>query len=208
MIISKEMFPLFHVFIPVLVYELFLYCYPSTGFKVNRIWIIIGSMLPDILDKPLSLIFGSNFSGRGIFHAPFLWITLAMVLFFISKQRTIVSGIFYGVIFHLILDLPEVPLLWPFLPLTIYQSDISDWITTLFENRLVQITEIIGFFGLILIVYFQKIIFHPKILDWDAFQDFLFKNPKPISFSQKKNKINKRATNINVSISEMGNDSK
>ena len=60
------MFILTHIFVPLLLIEIFLQKFKKFEENFKRWAIIIGSILPDIIDKPLSLTFPTLFSGRGI----------------------------------------------------------------------------------------------------------------------------------------------
>ena len=102
-------------------------------------------MFPDIVDKTLLLLKLSN--GRSYFHS-FLFVFLSfLVLFLIFKGNKEVSLSFLiGMLFHLLLDLPNIPLFYPFIFYDFAYTDdpIAHWTTTLFTNPIVQITEIIG----------------------------------------------------------------
>jgi len=77
----------------------------------------LGSMLPDIIDKPLGLIvFGSPGMGRTIAHTLLFLLLLAALALYTKDIRLI--SLTWGVLVHLILDAmwnsPEI-LLWPLL---------------------------------------------------------------------------------------------
>jgi LexA-binding, inner membrane-associated putative hydrolase len=175
------MFPLFHVFVPLLLFEI-----PAVKDKVpiQKLSLIIGSMLPDLIDKPLSLIWAT--SGRGIAHAPFFQILLFVPLFCIFKDKIIPKSLLIGTVIHLILDLPYIPLLWPFFQYEYGYGDdhIGDWIYTITHNPLVISTEIIGIIGLLLIAFK-----HQLILDVEKIKNYLFRIEKK--------EIQKSKTNIN-----------
>ncbi len=98
--------------------------------------VALGSMLPDLIDKPLTLM-GIG-SGRFIAHS--LLFTLAVSV--VSRE------IGFGCAMHLILDRiweePKV-MLFPFLgiPPTVHHT-IYDFVRILLTDRTVQIGEIIG----------------------------------------------------------------
>lgn len=172
------MFIFFHVFIPLLFLELLVLIKKVNLTNLPRFWLITGSIFPDLIDKPLSLIFGLT-GGRGYFHTPFLLIIISLLLFLFSRKRNIALTFGIGTLFHLLLDIPAVPWFWPIVPITIYESNIDDWIYTLFHNPLVYITEIIGFIGLLWIGVSQKIIFSRPFFNWRRLQNYLF-TPKTI----------------------------
>ncbi len=170
------MFPIFHVFVPLMCYEVFLHYKAKFIRRVNRFPIIIGSILPDLLDKPLSMLFPAYFSGRGYFHAPLLWILLLGILWMISKRNPVYLGLGFGIFVHILLDIPAVPWFWPFVPIDMYQSEISKWFITLLTNPVVQITEICGGIGLLFLAYIHEVIFKPNWFNWRNLQKFLFEN--------------------------------
>lgn len=144
------MFPLFHIAIPLLVFEI-----PkiNKNVKVNRAVLIIGSMIPDLIDKPI--LFLSLGSGRDISHTLLFWTISSILLYLITKRNLPISLSYaMGTGFHLLLDMPHIPLLYPFVqydfPVT--EEPFLVWLNTIFTNPLVISTELIG--GLILISIF------------------------------------------------------
>jgi membrane-bound metal-dependent hydrolase YbcI (DUF457 family) len=117
----------------------------------------LGSMFPDIIDKPLEFIgFGS---GRSITHT--LLITLVVLLtglfVFLNYKQTGVLAIAIGMVSHLIIDsmwrTPEI-LFWPLYGWGFQAGDgfllqISMWWSTLMANPTVIIYEGIGLFILL-----------------------------------------------------------
>ena len=149
------MFPIFHVAVPLILFELPLV---KKRFEFNRFTLIVGSLFPDIVDK--SLLFLNLGSGRGISHT-ILFITISFLfLHFITKGRKSISiPFFVGMIIHLILDLPEVPLFYPFVMYDFIMIDdpIGLWLYTLFNNPVVYLTEITGVLIFIFIVINNKL---------------------------------------------------
>jgi len=149
------MFPIFHVAVPLILFELPLV---KKRFEFNRFALIVGSLFPDIVDK--SLLFLNLGSGRGISHT-ILFITISFLfLHFITKGRKSISiPFFVGMIIHLILDLPEVPLFYPFVMYDFIMIDdpIGLWLYTLFNNPVVYLTEITGVLIFIFIVINNKL---------------------------------------------------
>ncbi|GAH08840.1 unnamed protein product, partial [marine sediment metagenome] len=100
--------------------------------RVNRFALIIGSLFPDILDK--TLLFLGLSSGRETFHSLFFIILSFLILFLISKRNVSISfSFFIGTLFHLILDLPDIPLFFPFISYS-YEpliDPIAKWIAFL-----------------------------------------------------------------------------
>ena len=180
------MFPIFHVFIPLLGFELYLQIRQSTSSNFGRIWIIVGALLPDLLDKPFSLLFPDIFSGRGLFHTPFIWLIFLFFFNLIFKRKFITFTLGYGIISHLLLDIPGIPWLWPIQPFQFYDIEISDFLKTILSDPVVQITEICGIFGTLGLLWYNEIIFSYNFINWKKLQSFLFQHPTIIGSFKKK----------------------
>jgi inner membrane protein len=117
--------------------------------------LILGSMFPDIIDKPLSF-FGFG-DGRSITHT--LLVTLIFVLaslyLFLRYRQTWLLAVAFGMCTHLILDsmwvAPET-LFWPLFgwifpssPYRMSFTQIGIWWHTLITNPAVDISEAVGF---------------------------------------------------------------
>jgi len=87
--------------------------------------LIIGVLLPDIIDKPAARIFGLY--SRGIAHS----VIILSLAFFISyrlfaKHKAIVATLFIGAYLHLLEDLPEMGVIfWPIISSWHFQEPIS-----------------------------------------------------------------------------------
>ena len=115
-------------------------------------------MLPDIVDK--TLLFLGLGSGRYFFHSLLFVFLSFFVLFLITRGNKEVSFPFLiGMLFHLMLDLPEIPLFYPFIEYEFVTVDdpIPLWVNTLLTDPIVQITETIGGVCLIFIIYHNKL---------------------------------------------------
>lgn len=131
--------------------------------RVSLAFLALGSMLPDIIDKPLGLIvFGSPSMGR-IFAHTLLFLMLLGALCFYSRDIRLFS-LTWGVLIHLSLDFmwnsPET-LLWPLLgpfpsaPLL----DTMSYLQLLFsglKNPGILIPETAGLAYLIFFVYARR----------------------------------------------------
>jgi hypothetical protein len=73
-----------------------------------------------------------------------------------------------GTFFHLILDLPEVPLFFPFIMYDfIYIDDpLSGWLYSLFHDPVVFITEISGIVILIFILVSNQLYGYKRIMNF------------------------------------------
>ena len=124
--------------------------------------VLIGSLLPDILDKPSWLItFGDiSPSGRAYGHTCLLNMVLfACGLMLIRYKKSWLLIISLSSIIHLILDrmwTNPVVLWWPLLG-PIQRADATDWMSdiigALFSNPGVYISEIIGLIIILLMGY-------------------------------------------------------
>jgi hypothetical protein len=97
-------------------------------FRLDYRWVLVASLLPDLIDKPLSVAFGIG--GRNIAHTLVFALTLTALFLLVWNRsgtggRRVVWGatllaLAIGTWSHLVLDrmwaLPEI-LLWPFLGL-------------------------------------------------------------------------------------------
>jgi membrane-bound metal-dependent hydrolase YbcI (DUF457 family) len=134
--------------------------------------LIIGSMLPDIIDK--AILFSGLGSGRYFFHSLMFVFLCFLIIFLLTKGNKEVSFPFLiGMLFHLLLDLPAIPIFYPFIEyeVVIVDDPLPHWINTLLTDPLVQITEIIG--GICLIF----IIFHNKLYKYEEFLKYLKTSP-------------------------------
>lgn len=160
------MFLLFHIAVPLLICEILIQ-FKST--KMHRFALIIGALIPDIIDKPLSFFQIGN--GRFLGHAPFLYLIAFGLILFTFQKKYIVYSLFFGIAFHLILDIPNIPILWPFISYDFQPHDayISNWLISLLTDPLIVSTEIIGLFIIILIGMKNHVFFH-----WENLKLFLF----------------------------------
>ncbi|MCK5342386.1 MAG: metal-dependent hydrolase, partial [Candidatus Heimdallarchaeota archaeon] len=160
------MFPIFHVFLPLITWELL--SPKLEKLHVSRFWLIIGSILPDLVDKPLSMLFPTIFSGRGIAHAPFIILIFCGILRLTVKRKEIAISLGIGIAFHILLDLPgNIPWFWPFVEYPIFPADIDSYFYTLFHNHFIITTELIGLVGGVMILWKNKILFYRKVIVGD-----------------------------------------
>ncbi|TFG22388.1 MAG: metal-dependent hydrolase [Promethearchaeota archaeon] len=172
------MFPLFHIAVPLIIFEI-----PQIKkkYRVNRLALIIGSLFPDIADK--SLMFLKLINGRGYFHSLFIVFLCFGILFLLTKGNKAVSFPFLiGMLFHLLLDLPNIPLFYPFISYDFKYIDnpLPYWIHDFLTKPVVQATEIIG------IVCLLFIVIRNKLYSFKDIADYLRTNPKEIIYSIKK----------------------
>ncbi len=134
----------------------------STG-RLDYRMVILGSMLPDIIDKPVFLLLrdrGFEVSGRGYAHTLLFSVLLILAgLFLIKKKKPWLLTLGLASIGHLILDgIWERPavLFWPLLG-QFAPGDTEGWLSGIWENlfRLpeVYIPEIIGLIVTLYLAY-------------------------------------------------------
>ncbi len=140
------MMPLGHLGIPLLV--------PILGRRIDvdvRL-LMLGALLPDIIDKPLGHMIMSEDNGRIIAHT-MIFATLILIAGIIWRPGLSIS---LGVSFHHILDgifLDRETALWPlFGPFESYDFRVSQWFDALLEPYVIG-EELIGLMILIFFIY-------------------------------------------------------
>ena len=134
------------------------------GHQLDIRLLLVGSLLPDIIDKPLGQVLfrESLSSGRIFFHTLLFTILMALGGLFLRYRtgRTWLIALSVGTFAHLILDgmwrqelLPT--LLWPLYGLEFPRAELTDWAENiwydLLHNPAVYIPEIIG--GVVIILF-------------------------------------------------------
>jgi len=124
--------------------------------------VLLGSLLPDIIDKPIFLLMGSrvSLSGRGYAHTLlFNLILLISGLFLIRYRKSWLLILSLSSFMHLILDRIwdyPVVLFWPLLG-PFPKGEITGWLSNMFRWLLsspdVYIPEIIGLVIVLLFAY-------------------------------------------------------
>jgi hypothetical protein len=165
------MFILFHIFTPLIIFD-----HPKIidRFSVNRLCLILGSLLPDLIDKPLNLL--GIFNGRSFFHAPILWLTIWGIGILFLHKKDIVNGMGIGTIIHLALDLPLIPFLWPIIQydFSFIENYMNNWLWTIIHDPIIIITEILSLIGLIYLIIKHRLFFN-----WNQTKDYLFRSLTP-----------------------------
>jgi len=123
--------------------------------------ILLGSMFPDIVDKPLGMLIFADLVANGRVYTHTLLVNLVLVLigvYLLKKKRFGFLIFSLSSCFHLILDemwLTPQTLFWPLYWWGFPREDISHWWENifygLFANPWVYVPEIIG--GVILISF-------------------------------------------------------
>ncbi|MFX1339149.1 MAG: metal-dependent hydrolase, partial [Promethearchaeota archaeon] len=155
-------------------------------YRINRLSLIIGSIFPEIIDK--TILFSGLGSGRFYFHTLLFAFLSFSILFLITKgNKEVAYPFLIGIIIHLLLDLPGIPIFYPFIEyeIIIVHDPISHWFHTLLTNPIIQITEIIGATSLMFIIL------HNKLYKFENFINYLKTSPRlpPIFASETKQEI-------------------
>jgi len=117
--------------------------------------LFIGSLLPDIIDKPVGLFFFRETFGNGrIFGHTFLFLTVLIIIgLFIYRCRsnTWLLVLSFGTFTHLVFDqMWRAPrtLLWPAYGLAFDRGDVTHWTANIFHALLtepsVYVPELVG----------------------------------------------------------------
>jgi len=146
--------------------------FSSLGDIIDIRLLLIGSLLPDIIDKPVGIfLFGETFgSGRIYAHTLLFLIVISLVGYFLyrrySKNWLLVLS--FGTFVHLILDemwLEAETLLWPLYGFAFPETDITGWWQDMFRLLVadpgVFIPEIVG--GVILILFVWVVVTNRKV---------------------------------------------
>ena len=138
----------------------------SLGSYIDIRLLIIGSLLPDIIDKPVGqFFFRETFSQGRIFSHTLLFlilVTLGGLYFYFRRNRVWLLVLSFGTFSHLILDqmwrTPQT-LFWPLYGFTFARAELAEWIpdilSALLTSPQVYLPELGGaiillWFGLIL----------------------------------------------------------
>lgn len=127
-----------HIGITLGIFFVFSYIAPQLKNIIDKRYLVVGALLPDLIDKPLGLIvFASTISnGRMISHTLLFSFTLFLIgLYFYDKRRDIVIiSLASGSFFHLMEDqmwnTPKT-LFWPLLGWSFPKDNIADGIAFL-----------------------------------------------------------------------------
>jgi inner membrane protein len=129
--------------------------FDSLGRYIDIRWLLVGSMLPDIFDKPLIYlrIHESLVSGRTITHT-LIFLMLISIIGLFTWRRTHKNWLLvlsFGTGLHLILDqiwLNKITFLWPLYGFTFEKCDTTHWLSNIFQNLITNptayLSEIVG----------------------------------------------------------------
>lgn len=128
----------------------------SLARKIDYRLILVGALLPDIVDKPVgTLLFRDFFSNGRIFcHTLLFLVTLGIAAVWLYRRQgtTWLLALSFGTFIHLILDqmwLMPHTLLWPIYGWAFERIDVSHWLQDILyalrTDPAVYIPEIVGF---------------------------------------------------------------
>jgi len=134
--------------------------------------LLVGSMLPDIIDKPVGqLLFRETFGNGRIFsHSLLFSVLIALPGLYLYRRyhKSWLAGLAAGSFMHLLLDqMWQTPrtLFWPFQGLAFERVDLTDWFGNLFKavvnDPSVYIPELIG---LVVLAVFGWVLVRRKTL--------------------------------------------
>ncbi|MBA7704295.1 hypothetical protein ES703_113098 [subsurface metagenome] len=140
--------------------------FASLSHYVDIRLLLVGSLLPDIIDKPVGqYFFRETFNNGRIFsHTLLFLVLLSAVGFYLYKRhrQAWMLPLAAGTLMHLVLDeIWNAPatLFWPFMGFTFEKIELAGWVSNIFKALLsdpaVYIPEAVGlaillWFGLIL----------------------------------------------------------
>ena len=135
--------------------------------RVDIRLLMIGALLPDIIDKPVGqYFFRETFSNGRIFSHTLLFlilVALAGLYLYRRSNREWLLVLSFGTFTHLVLDqmwLAPQTLFWPLLGFTFDREELADWVPNMLQAMLtnpeVYIPELVGaivlfWFGLVLV---------------------------------------------------------
>jgi inner membrane protein len=136
----------------------------SLGDIIDIRLLLIGSLLPDIIDKPVGIfLFGETISSGRIYAHTLLFlvvISLAGFILYRSYRKNWLLVLSFGTFVHLILDemwFETETLLWPLYGFAFERRDINNWLQWQWNELLTQpgvyIPEIVGGVILIMLVW-------------------------------------------------------
>jgi inner membrane protein len=130
-------------------------CLSSLANHIDIRILLVGSLLPDIIDKPVGqLIFRDTFANGRIFCHTLLFlliISLAGIYLYQRRRKNWLLVLSFGTFTHIILDqmwLAPETLLWPLYGFTFPKANLSHWLGNILVSLLAApstyIPEIIG----------------------------------------------------------------
>jgi membrane-bound metal-dependent hydrolase YbcI (DUF457 family) len=134
--------------------------------------LLVGSLLPDIIDKPLGqLLLSETFSNGRIFaHTLLFFILIAAAGYYLyhSRRQRWLLALAAGTLMHLVLDemwLSPATLFWPLLGPDFPKRELASWLGNIFQAIIsdprTYVTELIG---LAVLVWFLVWLLRRRVL--------------------------------------------
>jgi inner membrane protein len=146
--------------------------FASLGDRVDIRLLLIGSLLPDIIDKPLGqwLLRDAISNGRIFCHTLLFLIVLTLggLYLYLSRHRTWLLTLSFGTLAHLVFDqmwLSPRTLFWPLYGVAFERLDLTNWIQRILyelpNTPAVYTPEIVG--GIILVLFMWVLLADRKL---------------------------------------------
>ena len=144
----------------------------SLSSRIDIRLLFIGSLLPDIVDKPVGRFFFSDvFSNGRIFCHTLLFLIVLVVgglYLYWNRKKTCLLVLAFGTFIHLILDtmwlMPET-LLWPLYGLQFKRVYYDNWIQhilyAVLNQPIIIIPELVG---VVIVIWFVWLLVHQRSL--------------------------------------------
>jgi len=142
-------------------------------YAFNRLFLMIGAMISDLFDKGLGM-FLTNYPSRAYGHSPLCLLAIVGLIYLIIPNRAIANSLGLGLGIHLLLDMPYLPYLYPFVDYGFgtHENLVGDIWYILTHNPLILGTEICGIIILVGIVLNYRL-----ILNLERIYTFLWRWP-------------------------------
>jgi inner membrane protein len=146
--------------------------FASLGERVDIRLLLVGSLLPDIIDKPLGqwLLRDTISNGRIFCHTLLFLIVLTLggLYLYLNRHRTWLLVLSFGTFTHLVFDqmwLSPHTLFWPLYGVAFGRVDLTNWVQRILyelpNTPAVYIPEIIG--GIVLILFMWVLLVDRKL---------------------------------------------
>lgn len=142
--------------------------FTSMARRMDYRLILIGSLLPDIIDKPIGMLFLSN--GRIFCHTLLFLVIIssAAVYLFKRHEQTWLIALSFGTFIHLILDgmwLAPRTLLWPAYGWAFESEDLTNWVQNMLyalrTDPAVYLPELVG--AIILVGFTAQLVYRKGV---------------------------------------------
>ena len=138
--------------------------------KIDIRILLIGALLPDIIDKPVGMFFFRETLSNGRIYSHTLLflvlITIAGLYLYRRQRKTYLLTLSFGTFTHLLLDeMWRAPrtLLWPFYGAAFDKVDITEWIPQIFDAILTDpVTYLPELVGVVILVWFAVILLYQR----------------------------------------------